>query len=70
MEQLIAFWNSDRGRRLVKWGMTSFGALISTGVLPLDTPIFGHFSLGGLLLFLGYNVSTGQMNAEARDANP
>lgn len=62
MEKLIEFWNTDKGRRLVKWGLSSFGALVSTGILPLDTPILGHFSLGGLLMFLGFNVSTGQMN--------
>lgn len=58
MHKLIDFWNSDLGRRVVKWGTSSLGLAISSGLIPLDTPLFGHFSVGTILMFLGYNTPT------------
>lgn len=54
MTALIDFYNSPNGRKLVNWGITAFGLLLSGGVIPLDAPVpLLHVSLGTLLAILG-----------------
>ncbi len=55
MEKLSGFYNSPTGRRLVNWGVTALGALMTSGVIPLDMPI-GPFSLGQLITILGLRL--------------
>lgn len=61
MDKLLAFWNSDLGRRVVKGVTVGIGALVSGGVLPIDMPV-GPFSVGQILIFLGIITPTGQLN--------
>lgn len=49
------WWNSDRGRRVVKWALSVFSLMIAQGMIPLDTAV-GPFSLGQLLLVFGLNI--------------
>ena len=49
------FYNSPTGRRVVNWGVTTVGVLLTSGVIPLDTPI-GPFSFGQLLTVLGLRM--------------
>lgn len=41
MQQVIAFLQSEQGRRLVVWISTALGLLIQGGVIPLDYAIPG-----------------------------
>lgn len=52
-QKALDFYNSETGRRIVKWGMTAFGVLISSGKIPLDMPIVLGLSLGQILTILG-----------------
>lgn len=49
------FYNSETGRKLVNWGTTTLGLLLTSGVLPMDMPI-GPLSLGQLITILGLRL--------------
>lgn len=51
------FYNSERGRKIVNWGVTAFGALTSAGLIPIDMPIpYLGLSLGTLITLLGLRL--------------
>jgi hypothetical protein len=57
MDKLIGFYSSPLGRKLVNWGVTSLGALITSGVIPLDAPIPGlGVSVGWLVTLIGLRL--------------
>lgn len=55
IEKWRDFYNTEKGRKLVNWGLSSFGALVATGVIPLEMPI-GPFTLGQILVFIGLRL--------------
>lgn len=61
------WWNSERGRRVVKWGTTAFGVLVANGQIPLDMAI-GPFSLGQLLTIFGLAIPSAP--PQAKDTTP
>lgn len=58
MNSLIAFLQSEMGRRVVTWASLSFSAALQGGLIPLDAavPIL-HISVAQLLAFLGVGVA-------------
>jgi hypothetical protein len=56
MDTILAWWRSEGGRRAVKWATTALGALVTSGAIPLDTPLFLGLSLGQVLVILGLSV--------------
>lgn len=52
---IVSFYNSPTGRKVVNWGTTALGVLMSAGVIPLDMPI-GPTSLGTILTILGLRL--------------
>lgn len=55
IEKARDFYNSPVGRKVVNWGTTALGALIATGVIPLEMPI-GPFTLGQIITVLGLRL--------------
>ncbi len=57
MQAIIDFYNSPLGRKIINWGVTSFGLLISGGIIPLDAAIpVLHISVGTLLTVVGLRL--------------
>ena len=64
MAQLKAFLATSVGRWMLKAALVCFGALTSSGMIPLDMPVAFGFSLGQLLIGAGILTPTGQMNVK------
>lgn len=63
------WWNSERGRRTVKWLTSTISILIAGGNLKLDAPVpILNVSLGTLLLILGLNIPSAP--PQAKDTTP
>ena len=59
MDKIIAFFQSEMGRRITAWVCTALAAAAQGGVLPLDYAIPGlGITTGQLLMFLGIGVAT------------
>lgn len=63
------WWNSESGRRAVKWVLSTISILIAGGNLKLDAPVpFLNISFGTLLLILGLNIPSAP--PQAKDTTP
>jgi hypothetical protein len=52
-QKALDFYNSETGRRIFKWVTTALGVLLSSGTIPLDTPLVLGLSLGQILTIFG-----------------
>ena len=62
LRPILDFYNSDLGRRLVKWLTVVCGALVQSGTIPIDMPIGLGLSLGQILTLFGLSIPSGQLN--------
>jgi len=53
LTKILDFYNSETGRRILKWVTTALGVLLLSGTIPLDTPVALGLSLGQILTILG-----------------
>lgn len=68
---LSDWWNSERGRRTVKWATSTISILIAGGNLKLDAPVpYLNVSFGTLLLILGLNIPSTPPAAKNSDPAP
>lgn len=71
LSSLNDWWNSERGRRAVKWATSTVSLLIAGGNLKLDAPIpYLNVSFGTLLLILGLNIPSAPPAAKNSDPPP
>lgn len=67
MQKIVDFFNSDWGRRIVKWAVTGLGVLVTSGTVPLDTPLFLGISLGQVLTIFGLAIPSQATGAAQND---
>lgn len=56
MNTLVAWFQSETGRRFTVWASSALALAVQGGLLPVDYPV-GPWSLGQLLAFLGISVA-------------
>ncbi len=56
IEKWTSFYDSPLGRKLVNWGVTAVGVLLTSGTIPLDTPLVLGLSLGQIITILGLRL--------------
>lgn len=58
MNAVVAWFQSEQGRRVTAWCLAALGALVQGGVIPLDMAIPGiGVSVGQVLPLLGITVA-------------